>query len=579
MASASSWPPFIYPQKSSEHSRQLLRHKQMKERPDTLFAEQDHSVMTNLLFYTEHGSLWHTAFCQHFTFTKKRGICKGRQILAFEDAEKNDETRYLTLNLYQNGTVMVQGSESALKVFIEDFEHIKTLALSDEDDNKDMNTDASPGKSVQKVTVTSATVIPSPISRMKDNFSLLEVEVVELKELILSHLKDNNMEQLTIDIKNLRQEVEYLQRHREEMLKEFQQTKDELTEVKSTLRRQLTEVRIEMQEELSALKSALRTKDELINNLKEELNSVSAPKESSKPLMCPEMLTENPQPEQLPVEEESHCLTDPTSQIHRSTAEDPRETHALILTDSNGKYINEKLLFPNMRAKKIWCPNTRSAFQILSERNLDENYKHIIIHTGTNDLRAMKGHVAPVIRETAIRATQRFPEAKITLSTLLPRTDVPFHAIHGNNVELSRSCALIPNVHLAHHKDIRPHHMYDHVHLNKQGVNIFARVLKSTALGNTPRNNRNSNDKRRPQSPRTIRPPTEFRTATGPPSQHQSYTATRTIRPPAESRTTTRPPSQHKSYAAAVQQPQNPAAAELNQIRHLLNIICSRLRT
>ncbi|KAL1281629.1 hypothetical protein QQF64_000432 [Cirrhinus molitorella] len=108
----------------------------------------------------------------------------------------------------------------------------------------------------------------------------------------------------------------------------------------------------------------------------------------------------------------------------------------------------------------------------------------------------MKGHVAPVIREVAIRATQRFPEAKITLSTLLPRTDVPFHVIHGNNVELSRSCALIPNVHLAHHKDIRPHHMYDHVHLNKQGVRVFARVMKSTALENASKNSRNPNNKK-----------------------------------------------------------------------------------
>ena len=116
MASASSWPrPFIYPQKSSEASRLMLRHKQMKERPDTLFAEQqDHSAMNNLLFYTEHSPLWHTAFCQHLTFTKKRGICKGRQILAFEDAEKNDETRFLTLNLYQNGTVMVPVSYTHL---------------------------------------------------------------------------------------------------------------------------------------------------------------------------------------------------------------------------------------------------------------------------------------------------------------------------------------------------------------------------------------------------------------------------------------------------------------------------------
>ncbi len=106
----------------------------------------------------------------------------------------------------------------------------------------------------------------------------------------------------------------------------------------------------------------------------------------------------------------SHSSNDPANQIDISAAEDPKETQALILIDSNGKYVNEKLLFPNMMAQKIWCPNTKSAFQILSDKNLKKNYKHIIIHTGTNDLRAMKGHVAPVMRELAIRATQRFPE-------------------------------------------------------------------------------------------------------------------------------------------------------------------------
>ncbi|KAL1246802.1 hypothetical protein QQF64_034827 [Cirrhinus molitorella] len=119
----------------------------------------------------------------------------------------------------------------------------------------------------------------------------------------------------------------------------------------------------------------------------------------------------------------------------------------------------------------------------------------------------MKGHVAPVIREVAIRATQRFPEAKITLSTLLPRTDVPFHVIHGNNVELSRSCAFIPND-LAHHKDIRPHHMYDHVHLNQQGMRVFARVMKNTALENASKNSRNPNNKRSSQPSRILHPPT-----------------------------------------------------------------------
>ena len=85
-----------------------------------------------------------------------------------------------------------------------------------------------------------------------------------------------------------------------------------------------------MQEELSALKSVLHTKDELITDLKERLDSVSAPKESSaKPLTRPEMLMENPQPEQLPVEEEPHCSTDPhprsTAPLHRT-----REKHMLL---------------------------------------------------------------------------------------------------------------------------------------------------------------------------------------------------------------------------------------------------------
>ncbi len=172
---------------------------------------------------------------------------------------------------------MIQGSESALKVFIEEFEEIKTLALSDNDEdddptqanNKDPNTDTSPGKSDQKIAMTPKTI--TSVSRMKDSFSLLEVEVVELKEFIISHLSNNNMEQLTNDILNLRQEIKYLQSDREEMSLELQQTKDEVREIKSTLGKQLKEVRAEMQEELSALKSTLHTKDKLINSLKNSI--------------------------------------------------------------------------------------------------------------------------------------------------------------------------------------------------------------------------------------------------------------------------------------------------------------------
>ncbi|KAJ8342029.1 hypothetical protein SKAU_G00319570 [Synaphobranchus kaupii] len=49
--------------------------------------------------------------------------------------------------------------------------------------------------------------------------------------------------------------------------------------------------------------------------------------------------------------------------------------------------------------------------------------------------------------------------------------DVPQRIIHSINAEVSRGCALLPNVHLAHHRDIRHYHLYDQVHLNKEGRN------------------------------------------------------------------------------------------------------------
>ncbi|RXN26491.1 hypothetical protein ROHU_020970 [Labeo rohita] len=376
--------------------------------------------------------------------------------------------------------------------------------------------------------------------------------MVELKELIMSHLKDNsNLEQLTKDMMNLKQETEYLLKNKEQMSKELQEAREELKEFKSTFRRQITEIKAEMQEELSVLKSELQKKDELINNMKEQLLLDSSSKGSHvKHLTCLEIPTDN---RQSPAVDEPHSSSDPQTKDNSTAPDNPIKTEALILIDSNGKYVNEKLLFPKMKAQKMWCPNTSKALQILSDKNLNETYKHIIIHTGTNDLHVTKGNVASVLREVAIRASERFPEAKITLSTLLPRSDVPFHVIQGNNAELSRTCALIPNVHLAHHKDIRPHHMYDYIHLNKKGVQLFARVLKSTALGKTG-NSRNVHIMSSSQPQRNIHLPPRTRQDSTP-----------------------RAPSQHDSYAAAVQQPQNPAAVELNQIRHLLNVICSKL--
>ncbi len=44
----------------------------------------------------------------------------------------------------------------------------------------------------------------------------------------------------------------------------------------------------------------------------------------------------------------------------------------------------------------------------------------------------------------------------------------------------------MPNVHLAHHPTLDLCHLYDHVHLRKDSVRVFAKTLKDVALCRTP---------------------------------------------------------------------------------------------
>ena len=247
------------------------------------------------------------------------------------------------------------------------------------------------------------------------------------------------------------------------------------------------------------------------------------------------------------------------------------EADFIILCDSNGKYLSEKRLFPGRNVTKIRCPTTRTALDLLSDQRLG-SAKHILIHTGTNDLSTGRTDVAKALKQVAAKATQKYPAAKITVSTLLPRADVPQRVIHSINAEVSRSCALMPNVHLAHHRDIRHHHLYDQVHLNKEGVKMFAKVLKDTALGRTSTSNHRENS--RIPGPRPRPPPPHGAPSPRPPMQRSPGSMTSLQqRPPAPPR-----PAPPLSYAA-VTAGTHTAPVDLSQIRDMLTFICTRLIT
>ena len=67
--------------------------------------------------------------------------------------------------------------------------------------------------------------------------------------------------------------------------------------------------------------------------------------------------------------------------------EETQNPQIVLLIDSNGKYIEEKKLFPKHRVAKLRCRNSQLALELLTEDKLGSP-SHIIIHTGTNDLRS-----------------------------------------------------------------------------------------------------------------------------------------------------------------------------------------------
>ncbi len=172
--------------------------------------------------------------------------------------------------------------------------------------------------------------------------------------------------------------------------------------------------------------------------------------------------------------------------------------------DSNGKFMNEKQLFPNHKTLKLWCPNTESALQQLVREKLCDP-SHIIIHVGTNDLRSKQERVAQSVTQVAIKATQAFPTSKISPPSYPELISTP--VLLRVNTDISRGCAGIPNVHLVHHPTLDIYSLHDHVHLRKDTVNVFAKNLKDVALGRTPGSPSESNrESSKPQPRRRLIP-------------------------------------------------------------------------
>ncbi|CAB4003558.1 Hypothetical predicted protein [Paramuricea clavata] len=188
--------------------------------------------------------------------------------------------------------------------------------------------------------------------------------------------------------------------------------------------------------------AALTQNLEAISNkeINEEINAMSTDIPTSNQYMTlpDESTHENPIPIEPPSNQDSDIqpneekpAEDLSTQIKPLAIENPNlpspsntpENHAetIILCDSNGRYLIPSLLCPTSKTSYLRCPTLMKAKEIL-DKTCFSNPRTFIIHTGTNDLDV------ELIRT-------KYPECRVILSSLLPRSD----DLNNNAIDLNET--------------------------------------------------------------------------------------------------------------------------------------------
>ena len=655
-------------------TRKQHKNKLMKEKPEYLFADlYTTGDVSNLIFFTDQPTAWHSAISSSYPSVQNKGISKGWQ-LRIKEAEDPDSV-IITVNLYKNGTVMVQGD---LRTFEKDFESIKEIARKEKTalnetfvaETDSTGTTSMPSTQENRIDQTRHQDSDSPLhsdqaqtqhalAHLNEHVIQLETELVQLREQVNAQHPGSTEELLLSMVREQDSNIAAHQRTAKQERDNHERRLAELTEEVRELQRERDSCRTE----ITLLKGELKKREREIESLQNhihshspgQLSSTSSPRQpastlpppgqpasTSAPTGQPASITPVPgqpisstrppgqpisssRPPGQPVSSSrppgqpvsSTCppgepvpSTCPPGQPASSTCPPGQPASAIptpaqqisdryprpeivLLIDSNGKFIEEKKLFPNHCVEKIWCPTTERAMQLLTEAQLGSP-SHIIIHTGTNELRAQQEKVAVSLRRVIEKASGNFPNSRIVLSTLLQRKDFHPATIQRINASLSQDCARRHNVYLAHHPNLDLNCLYDQVHIYKTSVPVFAKSLKDVALNRNPAppptNSRGTsvplsqpehhprstprNPLRRPQYHQYHEPqypppplPPNLRPL---PARHTSLLTSSLPRAPSAE-----PQPSRQTYAQATQGPT--PSNELNDIQRMLSLLCSHL--
>ncbi len=340
----------------------------LKENPEMLLSDysgpDNNRVRCNLLFFTEHPSSWHTILCSNMTCMRKGGISKGRQLTL----EGDNDTK-LTVNLYHNGTVMVQGPETSLNEFQRNFGNLKKEVQKIKKD-PEVKSQAEDEAGTTSVTITdpssrthghTSTPASPKIKVLKDNIAELEQDFFLFKEETtnnLQHLLNLTSHHNVQQTEQLCSAVRHLEEDNKELRLELRWVREELARREQhghTLERLLEETRtqlhtIQQQQRVSTQPhSTPTTTTQHQRRVGTQTPSTSTNSTQQSQSSFTPATRQSPQAHQnLKRRDSSSTQINPRTTTSSSTStgrEQKSKDNIVILCDSNGHHLDPRRLF------------------------------------------------------------------------------------------------------------------------------------------------------------------------------------------------------------------------------------------
>ncbi len=252
----------------TDSARRNYKQKLLSNNPETLFADLFKTgEICNLIFFSDHPSAWHKAIIKHYPSVKK-GICNGWKV-KIREPQDTDST-VITVNIYKNGTVMVQGN---LKLFQADYraiaeamKHEKALlseSLSSEQNPQNSSSDlkSTPAETAKTENIPSPLLKSIPI--LQEHFMKLETEMVQLRETVLKQQQSHTCAAHT----------------------ELQQNTEHQSQRLTALTQQMRTLQTEKdscQCELTALRLQLQDREQSTLEMRQQLREIQEERESSR---------------------------------------------------------------------------------------------------------------------------------------------------------------------------------------------------------------------------------------------------------------------------------------------------------